>query len=212
MKLAIEKLRLEYGNTPLLEENLASDPLVQFTRWLNEAVKANVWEPNGMLLSTVSTLGNPSSRTVLLKKIDKGFLFFTHYQSRKGEQLEENPHAALNFWWKEIFRQVSIEGIVKKTTRKESITYFESRPRGAQLATLASQQSAPLASREELIENYLTLKHKYKNKKISCPKDWGGYRLLPERMEFWQGGKDRLHDRFLYVREEKQWFFSRLFP
>lgn len=212
MKLSIQKLRLEYGNTPLLEQNLSPDPIQQFTLWLQEAIKSKVLEPNGMTLSTLSGT-QPSGRTVLLKNIDsRGFVFFTHYGSRKGEQIAQNDRASLTFWWREIFRQVSIEGGVVKTSRKESIDYFKTRPRGAQLGALISMQSAPLASREELEETFKAFKKKYRNKEIPCPKNWGGYRLIPERVEFWQGHADRLHDRFLYVLQEKEWFFSRLFP
>jgi pyridoxamine 5'-phosphate oxidase len=212
MKLSIEKLRLEYSSQPLLEANLADDPIEQFALWLKEALDAEVFEPNGMVLSTVSALGHPSSRCVLLKKFDqKGFCFFTNYQSRKGEQINSHSYGSLNFWWREVFRQVTIEGKIQKTTRKESEAYFESRPRGAQLASLASNQSSPLASREELAEVYFRLKKQYKNKKIPCPKHWGGYRLLPERMEFWQGQADRLHDRFLYIKVN-EWVKTRLSP
>jgi pyridoxamine 5'-phosphate oxidase len=213
MKLSIEKLRWEYGNTPLLEENLHADPVKQFTFWLKEAIESKVVEPNGMTLSTLSGLHQPSGRTVLLKNVDhQGFVFFTNYGSRKGEQLSQNAQASLTFWWREIYRQVSIEGRVTKTSRKTSLDYFKRRPRGAQLAAWVSSQSAPLASREELEETFKDFEKRYKRKEIPCPKNWGGYRLHPERMEFWQGRKDRLHDRFLYVLVEEEWLFSRLFP
>lgn len=212
MKLSTQKLRREYGKTPLLEENLRSDPLQQFSLWLKDAIKAKIIEPNAMTLSTLSEGTRPSCRTVLLKHLDTGFVFFTQYRSRKGKQLAHHPFAALNFLWKEISRQVTIEGKVKKTSRKESEAYFKKRPRGAQLAALASTQSAPLASREELQQTFLLLKKKYQGKKIPCPKNWGGFRLIPERIEFWQGHADRLHDRFLYVCTDNDWIFTRLSP
>lgn len=215
MKDSIHKLRLEYGNNSLLEDQVCADPHVQFRQWLEEALKAEVMEPNGMVLSTVSATGAPSSRTVLLKKLDSGFVFFTNYGSRKAAQLEVDPCAALTFWWKEIYRQVNIEGKIEKVSRKESVEYFHSRPKGAQLAALASEQSAPLASRIELEEAFKSLKKKYLGKKVPCPKHWGGFRLIPDRFEFWQGNAHRLHDRFLYVKTDQKtqtWLLTRLAP
>jgi len=213
MKRSIAKLRVEYGNTPLLEEDLLFDPLVQFEKWLEEAIHSQVVEPNGMTLATVSELSHPSTRTVLLKEIDqRGFVFFTDYRSRKSGHLKENPHASLTFWWKEIYRQVNIEGTVKKVSRKETLSYFQKRPKGAQLAANASLQSEPLATRLELEERYFQLSKAYQGKPVPCPKNWGGYRLVPERIEFWQGRKNRLHDRFLYVRVDKDWVLTRLYP
>lgn len=210
---SLQKLRQEYGNIPLLEDQLHLNPTEQFLQWLTEASKAKLIEPNAMVLSTVSSSGHPSSRTVLLKGVDKrGFSFFTRYTSRKGEQLELHPYASLTFWWKEIYRQVNLEGSVKKLPRKESLDYFHKRPRGAQIAALASHQSEPLASRLELEEAFQRLTKKYRGKEIPCPKDWGGYILLPERFEFWQGRQNRLHDRFLYVKIDGEWIFSRLAP
>jgi pyridoxamine 5'-phosphate oxidase len=213
MKRSIEKLRLEYGNASLLEQSLRSDPIQQFEHWLNEAIAAQVMEPNGMVLATISSAHRPSSRTVLLKGVDqRGLCFYTNYSSRKGEHLRLQPYASVTFWWKEIYRQVNFEGGIKKVTRKESIAYFGKRPRGAQLAACASQQSAPLAAREELEEAFNRLKKKYRGEEVPCPKEWGGYRLEPERVEFWQGRKNRLHDRFLYVKADTGWLISRLAP
>jgi len=212
-KRSIEKLRHEYGNTPLLEEKLYPDPMQQFTFWLEEAIRAEVFEPNAMTLSTVTLPGRPSARTLLLKKVDKrGFLFFTDYASRKGQHLVSHPFASLTFWWKEIYRQVTIEGAVKKASRKEAVAYFNKRPRGARLAAYASTQSAPLASREELEEVYSRLQKKCRGKDIPCPKTWGGYWVIPDRMEFWQGRKNRLHDRFLYACANGEWLLTRLSP
>lgn len=213
MKLSIEKLRLEYGNTPLLEEALCDDPMEQFLFWIGEALKARVMEPNGMTVSTVTATGRPSSRTVLLKEISAGgFVFYTHYSSRKGEHLMSNPYVSLTFWWKEIYRQVNIEGIIKKTTRKETLAYFKKRPRGAQLAAHASHQSSPLATRVEIESTFDFLKKKYLGKPVPCPKEWGGYRVIPDRIEFWQGRQNRLHDRFLYVKANSDWVITRLSP
>jgi len=213
MKGSIEKLRHEYGNTPLLEEELTSDPVEQFLFWLKEALRAQVMEPNGMTLATETPSGRPSSRTILLKGVDRGnFLFYTNYASRKGEHLAKHPFASLTFWWKEIYRQVNIEGKVKKVSRRESLAYFKKRPRGAQLAALTSHQSEPLATRVEIDTTYKLLKKKYSGREIPCPKEWGGYSLEPDRMEFWQGRKNRLHDRFLYVKTNGEWVLTRLSP
>lgn len=215
MKDSIHKLRVEYGNASLRDDAIQEDPYLQFRQWLEEAINAEVMEPNGMVLSTVSATGAPSSRTVLLKKLDSGFVFFTNYGSRKGRQLELDPCAALTFWWKEIYRQVNIEGKIAKVSRKESLAYFNSRPRGAQLAALASEQSAPLGSRFELEEAFKSLEKKYVGKKVPCPEQWGGFRLIPDRFEFWQGHAHRLHDRFLYVKtdqEKEKWLITRLAP
>jgi pyridoxamine 5'-phosphate oxidase len=210
---SIEKLRFEYGNTPLLEEDLRSDPVEQFLFWIKEALKAQVMEPNSMTLATVTSVGRPSTRTVLLKEITKGgFVFYTNYSSRKGEHLAGTPFASLTFWWKEIYRQVNIEGRVEKVSRRESLAYFKKRPRGAQLAAHASKQSAPLATRAEIESMFQLLKKKYQGKPIPCPTEWGGYRVLPERIEFWQGRQNRLHDRFLYVKANGEWMMTRLAP
>lgn len=213
MKLSIEKLRIEYGSASLLEEALHPNPMKQFERWFKETLKAKIFEPNAMTLATVSYLGKPSSRTVLLKQIDEnGFVFFTDYQSRKGLQLETCPFGSLTFWWREIYRQVCIEGKVKKISREASRLYFEKRPRGAQIAAHASQQSIPLASRFELEEVYARIKKRFAGKKIPCPSHWGGYCLIPDRIEFWQGKENRLHDRFLYVKANGEWTLTRLSP
>lgn len=211
MKQSIEKLRHEYGNLPL--EGVDVDPFVQFSSWLHEAIQCKVMEPNGMVLSTVSRLGHCSSRTVLLKGVDeKGFLFFTHYTSRKGQQIEEEKSVGVTFWWKEIFRQVNIEGKAKRVSREISRAYFAKRPRGAQIAAHVSAQSSPLADRQELTELFQAVKKRYAYKPIPCPTSWGGYRIIPHRFEFWQGRKNRLHDRFLYVKTDGLWIQTRLFP
>ncbi len=210
MKHSIEKLRLEYGNRPLLA--VESDPLQQFHLWLDDAIACDVMEPNGMSLATLDGK-QPTLRTVLLKQLDdKGFVFFTHYGSRKGQHLANQSKAALNFWWREIYRQVSVEGRVEKVTRKESVAYFSTRPKGAQLAAHASSQSKILQSRDLLEKEFAKLKKMHVGKSIPCPSSWGGYRLIPERIEFWQGRKNRLHDRFVYVKTSGKWSHNRLAP
>ncbi|MCC5832554.1 MAG: pyridoxamine 5'-phosphate oxidase [Chlamydiales bacterium] len=213
MKRSIEKLRFEYGNMPLLERELQSDPVEQFLLWMDEALNAEVMEPNGMILATITATGRPSTRTVLLKEVSGGgFLFYTNYSSRKAEQLALHPYASLTFWWKEIYRQIHIEGAVKRVSRRETLAYFKKRPRGAQLAAHASHQSAPLATRAEIDSMFELQKKKYRGKPVPCPKEWGGYRVVPERIEFWQGLQNRLHDRFLYVKANGEWILSRLSP
>lgn len=210
---SIEKLRQEYGNTQLDETMLDADPIAQFSFWLKEAIAAKLMEPNGMVLATSSPHGRPSSRVVLLKKVQpSGFVFFTHFKSRKAEQIEVHDFVSLTFWWRELYRQVCVEGKVQKISRKESEAYFAKRPRGAQLAAWASQQSSPLASRKELEENFRAIRKRFEGKKIPCPLFWGGFCLLPDRIEFWQGRKNRLHDRFLYIKTNGDWIVSRLAP
>ncbi|NGX54710.1 MAG: Pyridoxine/pyridoxamine 5'-phosphate oxidase [Chlamydiae bacterium] len=213
MKRSIEKLREEYGKRPILEEELKSDPCATFLLWLKAAVQAEVMEPNGMVLSTVSESGKPSSRMVLLKGVEqKKLVFYTNYKSRKAKQLVTHPYGSLTFWWKEIHRQVTIEGKVAKVSRSESRDYFAKRPKGAQLAALASHQSDPLASRLELEEEFYRLKENYRGKEVPCPPTWGGYALTPDRFEFWQGRADRLHDRFAYIGTNGEWLLTRLAP
>ncbi len=211
MKQSSWKLRLEYGNHAL--EQVEENPFVQFSNWFDEALTCEVMEPNGMTLSTVSPLGHPSSRTVLFKGVDRGgFLFFTGYASRKAEQMDVNSSVALTFWWKEIFRQVNIEGRVEKVSRSISRTYFASRPKGAQIATTVFAQSTPIVTREELTDMFGALKKQYAKKTVPCPMNWGGYRVIPHRFEFWQGRENRLHDRFLYAKINDHWVQSRLSP
>ncbi len=212
-KKLFHSLREEYGNAPFLEEEIKKDPIEQFSIWFDEAVHAAVFEPNGMVLATVSPNFHPSTRTLLLKEFDeRGFVFFTSFNSRKGDQLLVNPYASATFWWKEIYRQVHIEGKIERVRRKEAIHYFKQRPKGAQIASLASIQSEPLSSREELEASYLEVEKKYSGKEIPCPMRFGGYRLIPERMEFWQGRKNRLHDRIVYIHVDDLWISSRLSP
>lgn len=207
-------LRREYCSNPLSLENLANNPFDQFELWLSEAIKAKILEPNAMVLATASDEGAPSSRTVLLKKIDyQGLVFFTNYESRKAEQLAANTRASLTFLWKEIERQVSIEGLVEKTSREEAAEYFAKRPRASQLSAWASQQSRVLDSRKTLEESYARLESLYKGKEVPCPPFWGGFRVVPHRFEFWQGHLNRLHDRFQYtLKANVGWHIDRLAP
>lgn len=213
MEQQIADLRKEYIKNILRKEDLKSDPLRQFAIWFEQAQKAAVYEPNAMNLSTVSASGKPSSRIVLLKGIEEqAMIFFTNYGSDKGKDMLENPHVALNFFWPELERQVRIEGTVTKTSAEESDVYFNSRPIGSQLGAWASPQSAIVNSREEMEANLMEFERKFKDQVIPRPAHWGGYKVSPEKMEFWQGRASRLHDRFLYTLEADLWKIDRLAP
>lgn len=208
-------LRQEYRRASLRRADVLDDPLAQFRRWFEEARQAGVVEPNAMTLSTVGADGAPSSRVVLLKALDgRGFTFFTNYASRKGRELAAHPRAALGFFWRELERQVNIRGAVEMVTREESEAYFHSRPRDSQLGAHASTQSAVVPNREWLEERFAALAAKYpEGTVIPLPCSWGGYRLIPETVEFWQGRPGRLHDRLRYTRrEDGGWQIDRLSP
>ena len=203
----------EYPSQRFDEKDIDPDPMKQFEKWFKDALNANLKEPNAMALATSTKPGKPSVRIVLLKSYDEnGFVFFTNYESRKGKELKENPVAALSFWWRELGRQVRIEGNVGKISRKESEAYFQSRPFVSQISAWASDQSRVLASREILENRYSQLKKEYEGKSVPCPPYWGGYRLLPDSFEFWQGWANRLHDRILYTQTENGWKIERLAP
>ena len=211
--LNISNLRKEYRLKSLDISNLNSDPFLQFTVWFEEARHAKVLEFNAMALATASAQGRPSCRTVLLKGADsKGFLFFTNYESRKGIDLACNPFACVTFYWREIERQVIIEGRIERLKREESEAYFASRPRGSQLGAWASRQDQIAASRKELEQSYQYFEKMYEGRGVPMPPYWGGYRLLPERFEFWQGRANRLHDRFCYFFTNDAWQIERLAP
>lgn len=213
MEQHIADLRKEYIKNVLKKEDLNRNPLKQFAIWFDEAQKVEAAEPNAMTLSTVSTSGKPSSRIVLLKGIEEqAMIFFTNYSSDKGKDMLENPNVALNFFWPELERQVRIEGKVTKTSAEESDTYFNSRPLGSQLGAWASPQSSIVESREEMEAKLLEFEKKFKDQKIPRPPHWGGYKVSPEKVEFWQGRASRLHDRFLYSLETDQWKIDRLAP
>ena len=191
----------------------ADDPIAFFDIWLKEAENSGIILPESMVLSTCTAEGRPSSRVVLLKEVDqKGFVFFTNYGSRKADELESNPHAALLFHWNILQRQVRIEGVIERISHKESETYFHSRGRGSQIGAWASQQSQPLDDRETLVKRVKYFEDKFKGKEVPLPEFWGGYRVKPEYIEFWQGKADRLHDRFIYQPKNNSWDIRRLNP
>ncbi len=203
-------MRNEYRRASLDEADAAADPLTQFQRWFDDAVRAELPTTNAMTLATVAADGTPGARIVLLKGADQsGFVFYTNYQSRKGRELAANPRAALLFHWVELEREVRIEGTVEKTNAAESDAYFSSRPLGSRHAAIASPQSAMVANRAVLETRFAEIE---KNSEPVRPAHWGGYRLTPAAVEFWQGRPNRLHDRLLYTRTGKHWNISRLAP
>jgi len=206
-------LRRDYRRAELLEDDVDADPIAQFQRWFDEAMAAGVAEPNAMTLATASPSGEPSARIVLLKGLGPdGFVFFTSYDSAKGREMAANPRAALVFFWKELERQVRIEGDVSQVSAEESDTYFHSRPRGSQLGAIASRQSASIPSRATLDQRLAEAEGRYADREIPRPDTWGGYRVAPRRIEFWQGRPNRLHDRILFRREGGAWVRERLSP
>ena len=199
--------------TGLDEKTINRDPIKQFQTWLNEAFAAKLPLAEAMTLATATPDGKPSARMVLLKQVDHdGFVFFTNYNSAKARQLDANPHAALVFFWAQLDRQVRVEGSLSKTSREESREYFATRPRESQIGAWASQQSEAVESRAALEERAAELEKLYADRDIDCPEHWGGYRLKPERIEFWKSRIGRLHDRILYEREGDGWSISRLAP
>ena len=211
---ALEAMRIKYGNLPLNPEDVTANPVEQFKLWFKNASESGIYEPNAMTLSTVSPEGKPSARIVLLKGFDeKGFIFYTNYDGRKGKQLAENPFAALTFYWDVIHRQVRIEGKVKKLSAKASTAYFQKRPKGSQIGAWASPQSQAISGREILEQNVADLIAKHeKDEVLPRPKHWGGYVVIPEIIEFWQGRDNRLHDRVTYEKKGRGWKTSRLAP
>ena len=209
----ISDLRREYMYAGLSRGDLDDDPVVQFEKWFIDAQENGLDNPNALSLATVGTDGMPSLRTVLLKAFDrKGFVFYTNYGSRKAKDIEVNPQAAMLFHWLEFDRQVKIQGGVSKVSTAESLKYFASRPRGSQIGAWCSEQSSPVGSRTLLMQAYESMKHKFADGEIPLPDFWGGYRVEPVRIEFWQGRENRLHDRFEYQREGDAWVIQRLAP
>ena len=197
----------------LSEGDVELDPILQFGRWWKEALASDIEEVNAMTLATCNAAGVPSARIVLLKDYDpSGFVFYTNYQSRKGKEIAANPHASLLFFWKELERQVRIEGKIEKVAAKESDEYFQSRPVGSKLGAWASPQSQAIKDRSILDQNIQELEGKFALEEIPRPPHWGGYRVMPAHMEFWQGRPSRLHDRILYSLEDGNWNISRLAP
>jgi len=214
----LSKLRCAFTlGQGLLIENKAlvatDDPIAFFDAWLKQAENSGIILPESMSVSTCNSAGRPSSRMVLLKEVDqKGFVFFTNYGSRKAGELEENPFAALLFHWNMLQRQVRIEGRIERISHEESEAYFHSRGRGSQIGAWASKQSDVLENRENLVDSVAYYEKKFEGKTVPLPEFWGGYRVIPESIEFWQGKADRLHDRFVYTIADGQWNITRLNP
>ena len=209
---SLADMRKNYQQAELLESSAAKHPLEQFTLWLNDALKAEIPEPNAMTLATVSSELRPSTRVVLIKGYDEqGIVWFTNYDSRKGRELAGNPFAALQFHWVELERVVRIEGRVEKISGKESDTYYHSRPLASRIGAWASPQSQTIASREWLQDELKNYADKFQQEPPRPP-HWGGYRLVPDSWEFWQGGGARLHDRLRYIKQQDQWLMDRLAP
>lgn len=214
MDESLSSLRNEYGRYALHETEAGDDPVILFRRWMREALHAKLPEPNAMTLATVKPDGKPAARIVLLKELDdSGFVFYTNYESAKGQELGALPSAALVFLWLQMERQVRVEGAVERTTREETEAYFLSRPRASQIGAWASSQSRPVESREAVQRRYEELERTYADGDIPVPDRWGGFRVLPEMIEFWQGRPGRLHDRLRYtLKPEGGWNRERLEP
>ena len=206
-------LRREYGKSVLLESDLLPDPIAQFDRWFADATLAQIPDVNAMTLATADASAAPSSRIVLLKAFDpRGFVFFTNYNSRKGRDIAANPRASLCFYWHALERQVRIDGVVEKVSRQESEEYFRTRPIGSQIGAWVSQQGEVIPSREILDQRAQDLLKRFAGQPVPLPDFWGGYRVIPRTIEFWQGRPSRLHDRLQYVRSDTGWTIQRLSP
>lgn len=210
---SIADIRTTYQKKTLDEKDVVDDPIAQFQIWWNEAIASNAAEVNAMTLATATKDGKPSARTVLLKGIHKnGFVFFTNYESRKGGEIAENPHAALLFFWKELERQVRIEGRIGKIDTAESDEYFNSRPLESRIGAWTSPQSQVIPGRQYLEDKEKAIEDEFRNKEVPRPQNWGGYVVIPESMEYWQGRPGRLHDRILYTFDRNGWKKERLAP
>ena len=209
----ISDYRREYTQKGMSRESLLATPFLQFELWFQQACKVDIIDANAMTLATVSAEGKPSIRTVLLKTFDdKGFVFFTNYSSQKAKEIENNSNVALLFPWTELERQVEISGKAEKISTAESLKYFASRPEGSQLGAWVSHQSSVISTRQALDMQWAKMKEKFNSGKIPLPDFWGGYRVIPEKIEFWQGRVNRLHDRFEYHRKNDSWEIHRLAP
>jgi pyridoxamine 5'-phosphate oxidase len=206
-------LQKKYSSEALIEETVNKNPFTQFILWYDEALNSGIPDANAMILATASQIGLPSVRTVLLKGYnEKGFVFYTNYESDKAKDLTENPYAALLFLWKELARQIRISGRVEKTTPEESEAYFRTRPAGHQISAWASEQSKTIPNRDYLVKEFNRIQKQFDWKEIPLPPNWGGYRVIPTEFEFWQGRENRLHDRICYTKKGKAWQISRLSP
>jgi pyridoxamine 5'-phosphate oxidase len=209
----VSNLREEYTRAGLAKSEVTADPIEQFRLWFDEAGAAGLHEPNAMTVATASTDGRPSARVVLLKGYDeRGFVFYTNYEGRKAGDLEANPRCALLFYWGELERQVRVEGSAYRVSGEESDAYYASRPRGSRLGALASEQSRPIEDRTTLEHRLRELEDEYDGREVPRPSCWGGYRVEPEAIEFWQGRENRLHDRLIYSRDGEGWKLERLQP
>ncbi|MAO33978.1 MAG: pyridoxamine 5'-phosphate oxidase [Flavobacteriales bacterium] len=209
----LKNMRLNYTKSKIDFENLEKDPLTFFLKWIQEAIEVDKNEANACVLSTISAHNKPLSRVVLLKDIStKGFTFFTNYKSEKAINIKKNNSVALNFYWPELERQVRVNGIAKKINAKDSDDYFKERPKESQLGSLLSNQSSVIDIMYNFDNSFKKIKEKYKNQKIKRPKYWGGYCVIPEKIEFWQGRPSRFHDRILYEFDGKIWNLKRLAP
>lgn len=211
--MELSDIRREYTRGGLRRKDLKADPIEQFNIWLEQAVNAGLDDPTAMTIATVDGTGQPFQRIVLLKNVDKsGLVFYTNLGSRKAQQIEVNSKVSLHFPWHPIERQVHITGQAEKLSALENIKYFSSRPKESQLAAWASKQSSRLSARGLLESKYLEMKQKFAQGEIPVPSFWGGYRIVPQTIEFWQGGEHRLHDRFLFSKQEDGWSIDRLAP
>ena len=211
--MSLADIRRDYRLTTLTEVDVDLDPIVQFHRWFDDAIRAKVNEPNAMCLATATPDAYPSARIVLLKGADaRGFVFYTDYRSRKGQELSDNPHASLCFFWPELERQVRIAGAVHRVSRAESDEYFQSRPVASRVGAWTSHQSAVLMSRDALELELAANLTRFGDGPVALPEHWGGYRVVPEEIEFWQGRENRLHDRLRFRREAGVWVRRRLSP
>ncbi|WP_246042921.1 MULTISPECIES: pyridoxamine 5'-phosphate oxidase [Streptomyces] len=214
MDLDPSTMRKQYRSEIVLEDGLDEDPMRQFALWFRQAADSHLFEPNAMVVSTADAAGRPSSRTVLLKQFDaRGFVFYTNYGSRKGREIDANPQVSLLFPWHPIARQVIVTGTAARVGRDETAAYFRSRPHGSQLGAWASEQSRVIPSRAELDRRYAELAARYpEGEQVPVPTEWGGIRVAPDEVEFWQGHENRLHDRLHYVRAGSGWRIERLCP